>query len=138
MRRPIARVESAVLGETHAHPKAGHFDASSFYAALDAQRLTQGLNWKEVAAEAGISASTLTRMSQGKRPDVDSLAALASWSGLNVDDFVIAIGSVRKASALAAITGHLRSDPNLAPESADALVDIMKAAYERLRKSRER
>ena len=32
---------------------------------------------------------TLTRMGQGKRPDVDSLAALATWSRLNVDDFII-------------------------------------------------
>lgn len=135
MRRTIARVELRNREDTHTHPKAGRFDATSFYAALDAQRIAQGFNWKQVAEAAGVSASTLTRMSQGKRPDVDSLAALASWSGLNVDDFVIAVGTVRKASSLAAITAHLRSDPNLAPESADALADIMKAAYERLRKS---
>ena len=27
-------------------------------------------------------------MSQGRRPDVDGLAALAAWSGLDTDDFV--------------------------------------------------
>ena len=60
----------------------GHFDAEAFYAALDSQRHSRRLNWKQVAREAGISASTLTRIAQGKRPDVDSLAALLTWSGL--------------------------------------------------------
>jgi transcriptional regulator with XRE-family HTH domain len=130
MRREIARVESTDP------PKAGRFDAGAFYSALDAQRAAKGLNWKQVAAAAGVSASTLTRMSQGKRPDVDSLAALAGWSGLTVDDFVVtpSKGSVRKPSPLAAFTAHLRSDPHLTPESAAALEAMVKAAYERLRK----
>jgi transcriptional regulator with XRE-family HTH domain len=130
MRRQIARVESSE------RPRAGHFDAAAFYSALDAQRVAKNLNWKQVAAAAGVSASTLTRMSQGKRPDVDSLAALASWSRLAVDDFVVQAvkGSVRKPSPLAVFTAHLRSDPHLSPESAAALEAIVKAAYERLRK----
>lgn len=115
--------------------KAGRYDAAGFYAALDAQRVSKRLNWKQVAEEAGVSASTLTRMSQGKRPDVDSLAALARWSGLSVDDFFVSPSGERakRASPLAAITAHLRSDPHLSPESASAIADIVKAAYERLR-----
>src|SRR5690349_22747169 len=132
MSKKIARVESAEDGAMGT--RAGAFDANAFFSALDAVRIARKLNWKQVAQRAGISASTLTRMSQGKRPDVDSLAALASWSGLTVDDFVITGGTVKKASPMATITAHLRSDSNLAPESAAALVDIMKAAYERLRK----
>src|SRR5216683_3173281 len=65
-----------------------NFDAAGFYEALDAQRQAQRLNWKQVAAASGISASTLTRLAQGRRPDVDSLAALLAWSGLNPADFV--------------------------------------------------
>jgi hypothetical protein len=72
-------------------------------------------------------------MAQGKRPDVDGLAALASWSGLTVDSFVVTT-TVRKVSSIAVITAHLRSDPQLSPESAAAIEDIIKAAYERLRK----
>lgn len=133
MANQIARVE---LSEETDPSKAGHFDAAGFYAALDAERRAQGLNWKQVAAAAGVSASTLTRMAQGKRPDVDSLAALASWSGLNVDTFVVATTakSVRKVSSIAAITAHLRSDPHLSADSAAAIEDIIKAAYDRLRK----
>lgn len=129
----IARVESP---EGTDPSKAGHFDAAGFYAALDAERRAQGINWKQVAAAAGVSASTLTRMAQGKRPDVDSLAALASWSGLNVDKFVVATTSktIKKVSSIAAITAHLRSDPHLSADSAAAIEDIIKAAYDRLRK----
>src|SRR6516225_8882109 len=68
--------------------KKGWFDADAFHAALDGARRAKAMNWKEVAAASGVSASTLTRMAQGKRPDVDGLAALVAWSGLNADDFV--------------------------------------------------
>src|SRR5690349_2162940 len=114
----------------------GTFDAAAFYAALNQTREARHLNWKQVAEEAGVSASTLTRMAQGKRPDVDGLAALASWSGLTVDDFVVASTTkpVKKASSIAVITAHLRGDPHLSAESAAAIEDIIKAAYERLRR----
>ena len=52
------------------------FDVSALQAALDGERIARGLTWKDVAIESGVSASTLSRLSQGKRPDVDSLTAL--------------------------------------------------------------
>jgi transcriptional regulator with XRE-family HTH domain len=113
--------------------KVGSFDASAFYDALDGQRQGRRLNWKQVAAESGVSASTLTRMAQGKRPDVDGLAALASWSGLAVDDFVRSDDERPDPESLAKITTYLRSDRNLSPEAATALDVMIKAAYERLR-----
>jgi transcriptional regulator with XRE-family HTH domain len=112
----------------------GHFDAEGFYAALDSQRQSRRLNWKQVAREAGISASTLTRIAQGKRPDVDSLAALLAWSGLKADQFVLADESApARADPLAQITAYLRADPHLKPEAAAALDAVLKAAYENLR-----
>jgi transcriptional regulator with XRE-family HTH domain len=112
----------------------GQFDAQAFYAAIDSQRMALQKNWKQVAADSGVSASTLTRMAQGKRPDVDSLAALLSWSGLKADDFIQkdAQGG-GQAEPLAQITAYLRADRNLSPASADALEKIIQAAYERFR-----
>ena len=66
----------------------GWFDGDALYGALDAVRQARTLTWKQVAVESGVSASTLTRMAQGRRPDLDSLAALSAWSGLQADDFV--------------------------------------------------
>jgi transcriptional regulator with XRE-family HTH domain len=116
--------------------KAGWFDADGFYQALDAQRAARKLTWKQVAAESGVSASTLTRMAQGRRPDVDGLAALASWSGLNADDFVRSEDKPEQPEPLAMISTFLRADPNLSPEGATALDELIKATYERLRRDK--
>lgn len=113
--------------------KHGRFDSDGFYEALDATRQARKLHWKQVAAQSGVSASTLTRMAQGKRPDVDGLAALVSWSGLRSDDFVRSEANQGVPEPLAMISTYLRSDKNLTPESATALDQLVKATYERLR-----
>lgn len=108
------------------------FDSRAFFRALDAERLSRRLTWKDVAQQAGISASTLSRMSQGRRPDVDGLATLLSWSGLEATPFIRASQSVTTPSTLARISTELRSDPLLTDETASALEDIVRTAYERL------
>jgi transcriptional regulator with XRE-family HTH domain len=114
--------------------QASSFDLPGFYAALDAERLARRLNWKDVSAASGVSASTLTRLSQGKRPDVDSLAALTAWLGMPVDRFMgrraMAFGS---ASPLTQISSILRDDPDLNEDAAAALDEMIKATYARLR-----
>ena len=116
--------------------KKGMFNADAFYAALDGERQARRLTWKKVADESGVSASTLTRIGQGKRPDVDSLAALSAWSGLNVDSFVRGRSSGKgQPERLAMISTYLRSDPHLNEEAATALDELVKATYKRLRKT---
>ena len=114
----------------------GSFDADAFYAALDGQKQARELTWKKVAEESGVSASTLTRIAQGKRPDVDSLAALSAWSGLKVDRYVRGKSSTKDLpESLAEISTLFRTDPHLNEEAAIALDEIVKAAYKRLRKT---
>ena len=72
-------------------------------------------------------------MAQGKRPDIDSLAALAAWSGLSADDFVRSDETRPEPEVLAKITTYLRSDKNLSPEAARALDELIKVTYNRLR-----
>jgi len=117
--------------------KAGTFDASAFYEAVDGTRQARRLTWRQAATAAGVSASTLTRMAQGKRPDVDSLAALAAWAGLSTADYVRHAGEERaRPEPLAMISTYLRTDPHLTKEAATALDELIKATYERLRKDR--
>lgn len=106
------------------------FDIVGFHAALDAQRSAKSLNWKEVSEQSGVSASTLTRMSQGRRPDIDGLALLLAWSGLDAANF---LPEANNPEPLAQISANLRADRNLSPESAKALEEIIKVAYERFR-----
>jgi transcriptional regulator with XRE-family HTH domain len=111
----------------------GSFDAAGFFQALDAQRQAKGLLWKDVAREAKISPSTLTRLAQGKRPDVDSLAALLDWAGLSADSFMLRSAPDRQPEPLTMISTYLRADRSLSPAAADALDKVVKATYEALR-----
>ena len=110
------------------------FSLEGFYRALEGTVRARNLNWKQVAADTGVSASTLTRMSQGRCPDASSLAALSAWAGLNPSDFVEGSGKQPRHEAMAKISTLLRSDPNLDRRSAEALEAIVKTAYERFKK----
>ncbi len=111
------------------------FKTEAFYAALDSQRAAKGMSWKDVAAETGINASTLTRMSQGKLPDAKGLAALLQWSGFSAAEFMggTAAGRQSQPETLAKITALLRADASLSPQSASAIQEILTAAYNRFK-----
>lgn len=113
-----------VTGDTAA------FDAAAFYESLDAERSKRGLNWKDVASEADVSASTLTRLGQGKRPDVDSFAKLVAWGGLDADDYVRAPRRQKQGGFLTNLPSYLRADPNLDDRGIESLEKIIGAAYE--------
>ena len=112
------------------------FDTSGFFAALDAQRRTKSMTWRGVAIKAGVSASTLTRMSQGKRPDVDGLASLLAWSGLIAEDFIREDDVRVQPETLARISTYLRADPKLDGASARAIERIIEVAYEQMAQAR--
>ena len=110
----------------------GIFDAEGFFSSLDDVRTTRELTWKQVAKESDVPASTLTRMAQGRRPDVDSLAALLKWSGLSVDDFIIDAeeSETESPSPLANIAAQFRRDKKLPPEGKKAIEATLKAMYQ--------
>ena len=111
------------------------FDGDAYYKALQNIVTLREKNWKQVSDETGVSASTLARMGSGRRPDAASLAALSAWAGLNPSDFVNAPYKAIVTEPLARISTLLRSDPNLDEDSATAMEAIVRAAYERMRKS---
>jgi transcriptional regulator with XRE-family HTH domain len=110
------------------------FDVASFYQALDGTRRARQLTWKDLAEQARIHASTLSRMSSGRRPDADSLALLSAWAGLNPADFVPGIERAQP-EALAQLSAFIHSDPQLSPEAAAAFDELVKSTYVRLIKT---
>jgi|SRR6185437_3024041 len=110
-------------------------DVEKLYEALDGARLAQRMTWKELAEAAKVHPSTLSRMASGKRPDADSLALLAAWSGLNLGEFVHG-ASIRTADPLAQLSAFVHSDPNLSPEAATVMDELIKSTYVRLAKRR--
>lgn len=113
-------------------PQRLNFDFEAFYKALSATVTARRMTWKMVSEDTGVSQSTLSRMSKGRRPDAASLTALSAWSGINPVDFT----GARKTSpeAIAMVSRLLRADPNLDDDGADALEAIITTAYERLKR----
>jgi len=109
-------------------------DVAALYVTLDSERQQRGISWRQVAHEAGVGASTLSRMAQGNRPDVDSFAALVHWLGLPADQFMRhpdpegAAARQATSSPAQAVASLLRADKNLDPDSAAAIDDILQAA----------
>ena len=108
-------------------------DLETLVVALDAARKEKELSWRQVALEAEISASTLTRMQRGRRPDVDTFAALVSWLGVSADEFLTAPAGGRRAPRSASVATLLRARKEMSAGAADALVDLLHAA-ERFRR----
>ena len=111
------------------------FNGDAFYRALETVVAVRRVTWKQVAAETRISASTLARMANGRKPDAASLAALSAWAGLNPSDFVQAPYKSKQPEPISKISALLNSDPNLDKKGAEAMASIVRAAYERLRKT---
>ena len=111
---------------------AENFDTEAFYAALNAARLSSQMTWKDVADAAGVAASTLSRMAQGAKPDVNGLAGLLRWSGLKAEMFIP--GTLKKtAEPIARITALLRADPQLTPKNAKLMEEIVMSTCNRLK-----
>lgn len=99
-----------------------------------------GLSLRDLAAQTGISASTLSRIENGiGKPDADNIARLADWLNVPVDRVVKKPG--RNApepviyypheSTPEIVEAHLRADKNLTPETAKALAELFRVAYEK-------
>lgn len=115
------------------------FKSESFFGAVDSCRRRRQLTWREVAAQAQVSASTLSRMGRGARPDVETFACLCLWAELDANTFLLGPKRGSKQSRpLEAISAQLRGDPNLTPDAAGAIEDILAVSYRRLGRNNSR
>lgn len=64
-------------------------DTTALHLAVYTQQHAKRLTAHQVAEQCGISASTLTRLKQGKCPDADGLVSLLVWLGRGVEDFTV-------------------------------------------------
>jgi transcriptional regulator with XRE-family HTH domain len=108
-------------------------DVEALVAALDSKRRAKGLSWRQLAVKSSVGQSTLTRMQQGKRPDVDTFASLIRWLGMPADDFLVSDSPKTKKTAephpVAVLSAHLRAKKELSPETLHAMEDLIQAAY---------
>jgi transcriptional regulator with XRE-family HTH domain len=108
-------------------------DVGALVAALDSKRRAEGLSWRRLATKTGVSQSTLTRMQQGKRPDVDTFASLIRWLGIPAEVFLKSENPQRKKASephpVALLSAQLRAKREMSPEALQAVEELIQAAY---------
>lgn len=110
-----------------------HFDEGAFFRALEDRRSLEGLSWRELGRRLELSPSTFSRLSRGKRPDVETFLKLLGWLGMPATAFLAGASASEPASdePLAVIAQALRRDPRLHPSDVGPLEDILRVAYTR-------
>lgn len=77
----------------------------------------------------GVSAATLSRIEQGKVPDVDTFIKICKWLDVPTDTFIISDSTGEKVTNQDRILAHLRADKELEPETIKSLVKMINLAY---------
>lgn len=105
-------------------------NVEALVAALDAQRKEKGLSWRKLAQQADVQPSTLTRMNQGKKPDVNTLSKLVSWLGMSTEEFIDkgTSGAKTTPEAMAVASVLLRGRRKMSNEALKALEELVQAA----------
>jgi len=106
------------------------------------KREAEGLSLRGVTKLTGVSPSTLSRIETAKGfiPDATTLAKLCQWLSIPLERIVgvseadgggnSPVVYYRTESTPAIVEAHLRADPELTPETAQALSDLFRVAYE--------
>lgn len=107
-------------------------DTEDLHAAVEATRYAKRYSRREAARQIGVSASTLTRLAQGRRPGVDNTIKIGTWIG------PLRAGRARRARTqpldlLTMVRRHLRESNELDRTAAGALMRILETAYAQVR-----
>lgn len=90
--------------------------------ALKEKRGDQGI--REIATEIGISPATLSRIENGKLPDLETFPKLCRWLGVD-GGTVLGCTQKKSASPHDSISFHLKADRNLNTKTANALASLI-------------
>ncbi len=96
---------------------------------LKNKRAGKGL--RAVAEEiGGISFATLSRIEQGKIPDVDTFIRVCKWMDVTTDTFIVGSSNEIKAiSSKEQVVAHLRAERELSKETVNMLIQVIDMAY---------
>ncbi|TQM84507.1 helix-turn-helix protein [Saccharothrix saharensis] len=111
-------------------------DVNSLYAALDAAREAKSMSWRQLAKEIGVSPSTMSRLANDLKPDVNAFAAMVTWLGVPAERFMIDEGSAQhprpeEPPLMAELAPLLRARSDLRPEDVEHLEEIINSAVRR-------
>ncbi|MEV4748917.1 helix-turn-helix domain-containing protein [Streptosporangium sp. NPDC049248] len=113
-------------------------DVKALHAALDAARAKEGLSWRQLAKEVGVSASTISRMANGLKPDVTAFAAMTTWLRMPAESFYVdPMRSDEEPELVASLVPLLRARRDLTENDVAYLEEVIAAAARRFRAERE-
>lgn len=107
--------------------------------AIKRRREELKLSLRDVADVTQVSASTLSRIENGTgRPDADNIARITQWLNMPVDRLMTKTSEndvepviyYPHEKTTDIIEAHLRADKNLTPETANALSELFRVAYD--------
>jgi transcriptional regulator with XRE-family HTH domain len=108
--------------------------ADRLYEALSAARLERGISWRTLAKDIGVSASLLSRISNGQKPDADGFATIVRWLGVPAEEFIDDDNETRTApDVLVQLAPLLRAHKDLDEVDVKYLEQVIAATLERAR-----
>lgn len=115
-------------------------DVKVLHATLDAARAEKGLSWRQLAKEIGVSASTISRMANGLKPDVTAFAAMTTWLCMPAETFYVISAQPdqeEEPELVASLAPLLRARRDLDENDVAYLEEIIAAAARRFRAERD-
>src|SRR5688572_9822745 len=101
-------------------------DTGKLSSMIKSKRGDKGM--RDVSKEIGVSAPTISRIEQGKVPDVDTFIKLCEWLGVTADTFTMSSSKGLKPGKMA-LVAHLRAEKELEPETVNLLIKMIDFAY---------
>lgn len=96
---------------------------------LKSKRASKGL--RAIAVEIGnVSAATLSRIEQGKIPDVDTFISICKWLSVSTDTFIKNDIPSNPITNKEQVVAHLRAEKELSHETVNMLIKMIDMAYE--------
>lgn len=103
---------------------------------LSQRRSDLGLSLRDVSAACHVPVATLSRVEQGRTPDLATFRRIVEWLGLPPDRFLQA--TARAVSTPDAISEHLRLDASLTPADAEQIASLVRTMYDALQQQERR
>jgi transcriptional regulator with XRE-family HTH domain len=127
----MRRIASAILLSM------AKISADRLYIALNAARIERAASWRALAQEIGVSASLLSRISNGQKPDADGFATIVSWLGIPAEQFIDDENArTESPDVLVQLAPLLRAQKDLDENDVKYLEQVIAATLERVRAKR--
>ena len=80
---------------------------------------------RQVAAEIGVSAATLSRVERGNLPDLNTFPKICRWLGLDAGEVLGLETAEAHEDQSSVATVHFRANRNIRPELAQSLAELI-------------